>query len=371
MAASMIDLLLRKDYPEKSGGDLVLARQYEAGLSEAGYAALLQPISTVALAKKDGVAHLFNVDRYFEFAHAVEALRRLDRPYVVSPVHHPPARVEYFESHVRTGALGLIASVGRGPFGRERIKHAIRGHNPRAIAETMVLDVRASLSRAMTNAALVVVQAPSELVQLEQSFDVNLSAKSAWVPNGVSYDGDANVAGHRDIDVLVVGRIEERKNPLRIAQALAGTPWHVTFVGADNPRNPSYVKHFHKVVEEHENLRHIPHVPLSELRQLYTQSRVCLSASFFEVVSLAELEAVAHGCQLISGTSGYLRDYLGDFATYMEPVAGPDDLRDHVAAALGCGPNLDGMSHVRREYSWDKSHARLVEAYAQAGLLNA
>jgi glycosyltransferase involved in cell wall biosynthesis len=370
MNSATIDFLLREDYPEKSGGDLVLARQYEAGLSEAGYATVLQPISKVALGKKDGIAHLFNVDRYFEFAHAVEALRGRGRPYVVSPMHHPPARVEYFESHIRTGALGLIALGGRGHIGRERIKHAIRGHNARAIAEAMVIDIKASISRALTDAALVVVQAPSELLQLEQTFGVNLSATSVWVPNGVSYDRDADVTGPREIDVLVVGRIEERKNPLRIAQALAGTPWQVTFVGADNRRNQSYFKNFHRVVDAHENLRHVPHVSLTELRQLYTQSRVCLSASFFEVVSLAELEATAHGCQLISGTSGYLRDYLGDLATYVEPMAEFDDLRDYVAAALDRGLNLDGMSHVRGEYSWDKSHARLVEAYVRAGLLD-
>lgn len=371
MPAPAIDLLLRKDYLSKGGGDLVLARQYETALSAAGWPARLDPLSRTALSRGNGTVHLFNVDRYFEFAHALQAVASRGRPYVVSPIHHPTERVEYFESSVRTGALGIIASLGRGPFGRERIKHSIRGHSARAIAEAMLVDAKGSISRGLTDSALIVAQAPSEVAELERTFGVKIGAKSAWVPNGVSFDEDADVSGIRDIDVLVVGRIEERKNQLKIARDLGETPWKVTFVGADNVRNASYVKQFHKLVGEYENLRVLPHMSLRELRNLYTRSKVSLSASYFEVVSLAELEAAAHGCQVVSATSGYLRDYMGDLATYIDPMAQPDILRDRVASALRPTFDSESMSHVRSRYSWANAHARLVEAYENAGLLHA
>jgi len=250
-----------------------------------------------------------------------------------------------------------------------RDRHVVRGRSGRSIAESLLGDPRASIRQAVQNASLVVVQAPSELDQLERNFGAEVRGKAAWVPNGVSYENGPQTSGTRDIDVLVAGRIEERKNQLGIARALAGTPWKVTFVGANNPRNAAYTEKFHRLVGEYENLQHVPHVSLDELRQMYVRSKVFLSASFFEVVSLAELEAVAYGCQLISATSGYLSDYLGDLATYADPTTEPDALRSHVESAVRKGINLDGMTHVRNEYSWAKSHRRLLQAYQSAGLL--
>jgi glycosyltransferase involved in cell wall biosynthesis len=370
MCAAAIQLLLRGDFPKKSGGDLVLARQFERALVDSGHNAELQPLSKHTLEQGAGVAHLFNVDRYFEFAASASAVQQAGRPYVVSPIHHPLSSVNYFESNVRSGAMKVVSNVGRGPYGRERIKHVVRGLSGRSVAESLVRDPRASVRQALQKASLILVQAPSELEQLERNFGAEVSGRAVWVPNGVSYENGPDISGSRDIDVLVAGRIEERKNQLGIARALAATPWKVTFVGADNPRNASYTEKFHKTVNQYDNLRHVPHVSLHELRQMYVRAKVFLSASYFEVVSLAELEAVAYGCQLISATTGYLSDYLGDEATYADPTSEPDALRSYVETAVGRGINFDGMTHVRNEYSWAKSHRRLVSAYQDAGLLS-
>lgn len=370
MSSAEFQLLLRNDFPQKSGGDLVLARQFEQALANSGHNVRLQPLSKRAMVEGAGVAHIFNVDRYFEFASSAAILQGGDRPYVVSPIHHPLADVNYFESSVRSGAMGVLSRVSRGPFGRERIKHVIRGLGGRSIAESLLADPMASIRRGLQNASLVVLQAPSELDQLQRNFGVELKGKAVWVPNGVAFENGPQISGARDIDVLVAGRIEERKNQLMIARALGGTPWQVTFVGANNPRNISYTEKFHRHIGEFKNLRHVPHVSLEELRQMYARSKVFLSASFFEVVSLAELEAVAYGCQLISGTSGYLIDYLGKLAEYLSPTAGPEVLRSHVESAVHKGLNRDGMTHVRNEYSWANSHRRLLEAYQDAGLVH-
>ena len=369
MPATRIQLLLRDDYPQKSGGDLVLAREYESALTEAGHPARLEQLKAIETPGA-GAAHLFNVDRYFEFTAAAGELRRAGRRYAVSPVHHPLRYVNHFESDVRSGALGLIAKVGRTPYGRERIKHMVRGRNGRSLVESLRAHPRAAVAEALEGASLIVVQAPTESDELERTFGAAVRAKSAWVPNGVTFDAESEAAEARDIDVLVAGRIEERKNQLNIAQALAGTPWQVTFVGGDNARNAAYAARFHQTIAEHANLRHLPHVSLPELRGLYARSKVFLSASYFEVVSLAELEAVAYGCQLVSTTSGYMRDYLGAAASYIEPTSPPEGVRDAVASASSKGVNEDGSALVRNSYSWSASHRALVEAYDTAGLFD-
>lgn len=369
MSSSKVQLLLRDDFTKKPGGDLVLARQYEEALLNAGSDAKVTPLSREALCHPDSTAHLFNVDRYFEFSAAARSLISLGTPFVVSPVHHPPHFVEYFESNVRTGALKAISKLGRGPYGREAIKHALRGRSARSAVESLTIDARRSIAAALEHSTLVLVQAPTELEEVERTFAVSIRDKTVWIPNGVEIDSDTDVRSHRDIDVLVAGRIEERKNQLGVALALAGTGWNVTFVGGDNAKNAEYTKKFHRTISEHDNLQHIPHVPLPELRRLYARSKVFLSTSYFEVVSLTELEAVAYGCQLVTATSGYLSDYLGDLAAYVEPWADPETIREKVEAAVKHGINSDGMDLVRSDYTWTKSHRRLVEAYQTAGLL--
>lgn len=370
MSAAEIQLLLRDDFPKKPGGDLVLARQYESALQNAGHNASVRPLNRQALRESPRVAHLFNVDRYFEFSAAARALSAAGTPFVTSPVHHPRRFVEHFESNVRTGALKLISRLGRGPYGREAIKHALRGRTVSSALESVSKDARGSVATALEQSSLVILQAPAELAEVEKTFGVSISAKSVWVPNGVTVEDGPDLREHRDIDVLVAGRIEERKNQLNVASALAGTGWNVVFVGGDNTKNPAYTKRFHQVVREHENLHHIPHVSLEELRRIYTRSKVFLSASYFEVVSLTELEAVAYGCQLVTATSGYLKDYLGEHATYIEPWADSDVIHSQVESAVNSGINDHAMDLVRKDFSWDNSHRRLVEAYDRAGLLS-
>jgi glycosyltransferase involved in cell wall biosynthesis len=371
MTVDGIDLLLRPDYPAKSGGDLVLAREFETALREAGADAALHPLSVTALGPSPRAAHVFNVDRFFEFVASTAQLAQEGRPFVVSPVHHPMEHVDRFERTRRRGGLKAIATVGRTRYGRERIKHAIRTRSLQGLSEARVGDVRSAVRRGLEGAALVVVQAPSELAQLERTFGARVADRTAWVPNGVTVDPDVDTGGDRDIDVLVAGRIEERKNQLALAQALAATPWRVTFVGGDNARNAGYAADFHRTVAAHANLQHVPHVSLEDLRRLYGRSRLLLSGSRFEVVSLAELEAVAYGCRLVSTTAGYMRDYLGDLAAYMDPTADGERIRTTVETALRAGINADGMAKVRAAYTWERSHRALADAYRSAGLLPA
>ncbi|WP_375387219.1 glycosyltransferase [uncultured Amnibacterium sp.] len=366
-----IRLLLRDDYPAKSGGDLVLARAYEGALQGVGLDARLEPLSAAGLDDRDGVAQVFNIDRWFEFVASARRIRASGRPLVVAPIHHPMGAVDRFESGVRSGPLGVIGRAGRGPFGRERIKHAMRNRTGRSVAEALIRDPRAAIAQALTSAALVVVQAPSETAEVQRNFGVDLGDKAVWVPNGVEVDDAVRIDGDRDIDVLLAGRIEERKNQLSVAQAFAGTDVRVTFVGGDNPRNAAYTAAFHRLVAQHPNLTHVPHVPLEQLRSMYARSSVFLSVSHFEVVSLSELEAVGYGCRLVSGANGYLRDYLGDRATYVDPAIDAERLRSVVAASLGLGVDEEAVRLVRAEYTWARTARDLVGAYRGADLLPA
>ncbi len=88
-----------------------------------------------------------------------------------------------------------------------------------------------------------------------------MPATEELVPNSVDVDGTIVVTAERDIDVLVVGRIEERKNQLHIAEALRFAPWRVVFVGAAAQRSKGYWSAFQRTVEGSANLTYREHLP--------------------------------------------------------------------------------------------------------------
>ncbi|MCS5792616.1 glycosyltransferase [Klebsiella pneumoniae subsp. pneumoniae] len=108
----------------------------------------------------------------------------------------------------------------------------------------------------------------------------------------------------RNIDVLVCGRIEERKNSLAILRELGKTKLTVVFVGGENHNNKKYVTKFKDEISNYNNITFIGKKKPIDLISLYRRSRFHVSASWFEVASLVDLEAYAYGCKVISSTEG-------------------------------------------------------------------
>lgn len=77
---------------------------------------------------------------------------------------------------------------------------------------------------ALQKASLIVVQAQGELSGLEATLGVALGHNAEVVTNSVEIDASVRVDSVRDIDVRVDGRIEQRKNQLRLAQMLGAGP---------------------------------------------------------------------------------------------------------------------------------------------------
>jgi glycosyltransferase involved in cell wall biosynthesis len=371
IARHTVDLLMRADYRTKPGGDVVIAESFARALNDAGAHATLRPLTQSTLRHATDVIHLFNLDRRVEFGSAAKAaMSDGRRRLAISPIHHPTARVAYFESSVRSGPLKVVNVLGRDVVGRERIKHVLRTHSPRGVWEATI-DSRyngRSIARALQKASLIVVQAEGERREVEASFGISLAHNVKVVPNTVDVDDTIQIDIPRDIDVLVVGRIEERKNQLHLAEALKDMPWRVVFLGGVNARSRGYQAAFDRLIAESTNLEH-HHIRHSEMPSVYARAKVLVSASHFEVVSMAELEAVGYGCQLVGATSGYMMEYLGPSASFLDPIAPADAWVQAIAAARSGGINRAGMDLVRTQFNRHHAAKELVAAYVDADLL--
>jgi glycosyltransferase involved in cell wall biosynthesis len=359
MVPNRIAAVCRDDYAEKSGGDVALLRYY---LSLAGAENVVYRRSQVSSAvTSDSHFLVANVDRHHEFVHTVKEVTAAGGRPLLAPIHHPSSGVRLYNRKAELGLQRLVNATLRTPYNVESVRQLIRDRQAlltsTGFGEKSIKEAVASILAH----GVVVLQAASEGFALESEFGVCLRDRSVWVPNPIRFSTQASRTTYRDIDVIVAGRIEPRKNQLRIAQHLANSKLKALFVGGVNERYRSYARRFFSTVESGSNLQHLGHASLVDLDDLYLRSRVCVGLSFMEVVSLAQLDAVGHGAHLLTTEHSYTSDYLLDTAA-MSPLASKEEFLSRVHGLLRLDNDHAEAEHLQTKFPLARSRDLLATA---------
>lgn len=179
-------------------------------------------------------------------------------------------------------------------------------------------DIRQLL--ASVNALLPNTQAEARFVQRYFRW----SRLVQVVPNGVDpcfAEGDPRLFreefGITGEFVLCVGRIERRKNQLRLVQALRGTGIPLVIMGDCIARK--YLARCQRAADA--NVRFLPALPHDSplLASAYAACRVFALPSLLETPGLAALEAGAAGARIVVTPYGGAPEYFQQFARYPNP----------------------------------------------------
>ena len=84
--------------------------------------------------------------------------------------------------------------------------------------------------------------------------------------------------------------------------------------------------------------------------------------SWFETTGLVSLEAALCGCNIVSTSQGYARDYFADFAWYCDP-ARSSSIRDAVEQAWASPPRPKLIDRVLANYTWEHTARESLRAY--------
>jgi len=153
--------------------------------------------------------------------------------------------------------------------------------------------------------------------------------------------------------ILCVGRVEPRKNQLRLLRALRDVNIPVVFVG-DHTLNPSYYQACESVGHPKAFfLGRMDHQdPL--LRSAYAAAKVLAMPSLFETPGLVALEGALAGCRLVVTNRGNTREYFHSLVEYVDPHC-VRSIREGILRAMDA--SNDRVQELRnlilREYSWD------------------
>jgi len=359
---------MRVDAIDKPGGDLVQVLRYiDAGkkAGKDGYPLFEGTLITDLRADLSSfdLIHLTNIDRPVDTYRSFLCAKATRKPILLSPIHHSYTEIERYESVGRSGIVGSISGL----FGFRTLEYLRSLARCRRYSQLvfptlnmMLGDIRESQRLVLAGSDRILVLTEKEKGDLTRDIGEIPEGKCICIRNGLeATTSGSDSAPSRDIDACIVGRIEARKNQITVLGVLKRLGISGIFVGTENPYHRSYCRQFKKMLIG-SGSRYLGGLSHEETLRLMKRARVHISASWFEVLSLVDLEAYCAGCGIVASESGGTREILGDRAEYIYP-----DSEESIHK--GISRMLERVSRTKSRSTEEKRAELIAETWDQIG----
>lgn len=326
---------VRSDLFKKRGGDTVQIENTAKELRNLGVSVDIESSNSINLSSYD-IVHIFQLDWVCEpYLQAIN-VKKFNKPLVLSPIHHSNSEVENFEKYDRYDFRRIVNILVPSQEYREILKNFYRALvelNLSKLAPTMLSlydGFRNEQKKVLDLSDVVVVQTEEEARNLREDYKTDFKWKK--IVNGVGevfFLQNSEKFISEENYILTVGRIEARKNQLRIIEAVKKfreedkVDVKLVVIGERNSRNPEFLYRFERKLKKYDWVLYFPKVPYAKMPQVFRGAKVCVSASWFETTGLTLLEAVISGCNVVSplgGTGKRVREYLHEIPYYCDIV---------------------------------------------------
>jgi glycosyltransferase involved in cell wall biosynthesis len=192
--------------------------------------------------------------------------------------------------------------------------------------------------------------------------------KCAVVHNGVDTRfkfGDARLFeerfGLRDF-ILFVGRIDNRKNVLRLIRSFVKSELdtHLVIIGGGNDRE------YYSLCKKESNNRVVFIPPVSHdsdlLASAYKAAKVVALPSYYETPGLAALEGALAGANIVVTEVGGTKEYFGDYAWYVHPRS-KKSIEEALVRSYNAQKTNELSEHVEQNFTWDTIAKEMTHIY--------
>jgi glycosyltransferase involved in cell wall biosynthesis len=305
--------------------------------------------------------HFFNIIRPDDIMHHIGN----KRPYVISTVF-----VDYseFDRIARSGISGLMFKM-LNPYHVEYLKSLARfllGRDTLKSPYFLLHGQFRSILHIAKNAKMLLPNSESEYRRFQKAFG---DFPYQIVVNAVDPEtfNDSVIADESFRDhILIIGRIEGRKNQLNVIKALINTKYQLTIIGKPSLNQRSYYNDCRKLAEGHSNIHFVEEqLDHKQLAPIYKAAKVHVLASWFETTGLVSLEAGLMGCNIVITRKGDTEEYFEDMAFYCEP----DDvnsIRLAIEKAYKAPENKRLQCFINDNYTWKRAAEQTLQAYETA-----
>lgn len=362
-------LFQARDKIESSqGGDAVQLRFTRKYLMERGVQVDVDSSLTCDCSSYD-IVHLFNITRPHSTYHQLINAKRYGKPVCLSTIYwNMDALRHEVSSHVPRWLLfaRLLRSAGM------RLKALFNAKAKSRYDEKVIMEsdvrIKRMQSEVIHGVDMLLPNSYAELQLLKRDFKEAYNKPAFIVNNCIDLQlFTANTCRTQPVIynlfgndfALCVGRIETRKNQIRVARAMATINIPVVFVGS--VASQSYYKEVLRNLKRPSRI--LDEIEQEDLPSLYRQARVHILASLYETPGLSSLEAGAMGCNLVMSNIGCQQEYFGDCVEYCDPLSEIDIARAVRKAWLRPWPNNKLANDIRNKFSWDIASKQTHEAY--------
>lgn len=362
----------RSELIRSGGGDKIQVENTAKELRNLGISVDISTSDKTDLKPYD-VVHVFQLDWTPEtYFYALNA-KKAGKPLVLSPIHHNLEEVKKFDDEYAFDFRRLSKVLFKNQHHRDTLKNVYRiFFNPDKLFPT-VKSIFIGLENMHKNtlklADVVLVQTNAEAMDLKSAYGVDFR----WVkiPNGVS---DVFIKGKNYVNkleisdyILSVGRIEPRKNQLKIIEAVKQfrqknkLDIKLVFVGAKrNNRHFEYLYKFNKELKASPWIIHINDVKYEDMPSIYHFAKITVSASWFETTGLTLLESLFSGTNAVAA-GARAQEILGNYASYCLPD-NVEGIKEAIEKEYFSERPLINSSMLL-EYTWENAAKKTMEVY--------
>lgn len=308
-------MIYTKNYLEENGIRVAISTELEPDL------------------KDYDIVHLFNITRvhetYVQFRNAVKHKKKI----VVSSIYHSMADIRNYETKNLKGLYGWLVRNIDSVDTIQLMKTLYYVHKYPKIWYSWFIQMCKGYTRQqkeiLENIDCIIPNTELEIKTIKKELFGNkdIQLKYEVVYNGIeskNYKESAKIMDWLKKNkindyILCSGRIEPRKNQLKIIEALRDEKIQVIFAGGINKMHRLYADEFIKQVERNDNLFYTGRVEQDEMMTLNRYAKVSVLASWLETTGLAGLEGGIMGCNVVITDKGYTREYYHDHAWYCDP----------------------------------------------------
>lgn len=339
------------------GGDTTQMLETAAALKELGVVADIFVANDAPDLQRYDIVHFFNIIRP---ADILRHVKHCSRPFVVSTIF-----VEYGNEHDAGSMMGRLQRY----ISSDRLEYlkviARRLKNGDSIGSSRYLfrGHRAAIREVARKAAMLLPNSHSEYRRFESAYGIPKPYRV--IPNGVNtalitsaVSPDPRYRG----SVVCMGRIEPRKNQLRLIQAMTGSDIPLFIHGKAGANHQAYYHACRSAAGP--NCTFGGHMDAPELYAAYAGAAVHALPSFFETTGLSSLEAAAMGCNIVITDRGDQPEYFGDWAEYCDPTDVPS-IREAVFRALDRPVQPAFRAEILRRYTWARAASETLAAYQE------
>jgi glycosyltransferase involved in cell wall biosynthesis len=202
---------------------------------------------------------------------------------------------------------------------------------------------------------------------IKSVFDIRHNRFSV-VPNGVDNefkDGNKELFKRKfgiENFILFVGRIERRKNLLKLIKAFETSGLDTELVILGSVAEEAYYKSCNAI--SNKKVKFIGPMDHASrlLKSAYKAAKVVVLPSYYETPGLSALEGGLAGANIAITKVGGTDEYFGKFADYLDPYS-INSIRKAIVAAYE-RPRSDKLqNHILENFTWDSVAKKTIQAY--------